>query len=73
MNEQAQNLDGIIVAGRLPINGPVWVQCDGYRCLAVLDRNGTWKSFFDGKELTDFVNVCAAQKEQAVHLQANLG
>jgi hypothetical protein len=30
----------------LPSPGvPVWVQCEGYRCLAARDENGAWLSY----------------------------
>ena len=34
-----------------------WVQCKGYRCMAVLDANGKWKSFITGEELSGVFNV----------------
>jgi hypothetical protein len=36
---------------------PVWVQCKGYRCLAYTDATGKRINFYNGKKLTDFVNV----------------
>jgi hypothetical protein len=35
----------------------VWVQCEGYRCMAYLDVKGKWVSFPARKVLTDFVRV----------------
>jgi hypothetical protein len=34
-----------------------WIQCKGYRCLAILDENGTWRCFATGKELKNVVKV----------------
>jgi len=34
-----------------------WVQCFDYRCLAVMDDFGRWKSFYDGADIPDFVRV----------------
>jgi len=36
---------------------PVWVQCEGYRCLAYLDDTGKWINFYTGKKLTDFIEI----------------
>jgi hypothetical protein len=33
------------------IGEPVWVQCDGGRCLATLGADGKWKTFYNGKPL----------------------
>jgi hypothetical protein len=33
-----------------------WVQCENFRCLAVIDKDGKWKSFSNGKELPDVIN-----------------
>jgi hypothetical protein len=38
---------------------PCWVQCQGYRCLAVL-RNGKWRTYATGGELADFIKVISA-------------
>jgi hypothetical protein len=32
-----------------------WVQCEGFRCMAVADNDGKWKMFHSGKELTSKV------------------
>jgi hypothetical protein len=32
-----------------------WVQCKGYRCLAILGPNAKWRSFSTGEELKDIV------------------
>jgi hypothetical protein len=45
-------------AERLPShNKPVWVKCDGFRCLAIMDNNGKWKTVFGGKELPGNIEV----------------
>jgi hypothetical protein len=36
---------------------PVWVQCEGFRCLAVRDRHGTWKIFYDGVPLSGVIKI----------------
>lgn len=33
------------------------VQCDGYRCVAVVEKDGRWKSVFTGNELRGVINV----------------
>ena len=43
-------------------NAPVWVQCEGYRCLAVLDHKGRWKAYATHKELSGVVKVIPAQQ-----------
>jgi hypothetical protein len=37
--------------------GLVWVQCDGYRCLAYINEGRKWVNFYTGEKLKDFVNV----------------
>jgi hypothetical protein len=36
---------------------PVWVQCEGFRCLAVHDRQGRWRMFFNDELLTGVISV----------------
>jgi hypothetical protein len=48
--------DGI-QKSKTPIQEPVWVQCNGYRCLAVLDEKGCWRSYHNMKPLTDMLHV----------------
>ena len=60
MNEQAQHLDGFIVGGQHPLYESLWVQCDGYRCLAFLGLDGKWRAYATGKELRDVVKVYSA-------------
>lgn len=35
----------------------IWVQCEGYRCLAYMDAAGKWINFYTGEKLMDFVKV----------------
>lgn len=42
---------------RVAIGEPVWVQCDGFRCLAYLDHRGEWRTFCTNAILTDVVKV----------------
>jgi hypothetical protein len=52
------NLDVCLPAGQLPEAGRrYWVQCSGYRCLAVIDEAGLWKAFYGGEELPDVIKV----------------
>ena len=61
VNEKDQKFDSIIAKAQpTQICEPCWVQCTGYRCLAVRDKNGKWRSYATGKELTDFIKVCIA-------------
>lgn len=36
---------------------PFWVQCNSRCCLAYCHRDGKWRNFDSGVELTDFVRV----------------
>jgi hypothetical protein len=47
---------------------PVWVQCDGFRCLACWGTGGRWRTFYDGKELSGVVKVLPDQFTTPVHL-----
>jgi len=43
---------------RMPRMGEqVVVQCEGYRCLAYLDKDGKWRSAHSGKELPRVLRV----------------
>jgi len=42
---------------------PVQVQCEGFRCLAYRDKDGTWKDFHTGKTLVGNVRVIEYQSE----------
>ncbi|MGD1089563.1 MAG: hypothetical protein ABR955_12700 [Verrucomicrobiota bacterium] len=58
MNEKDQKSGDYLSAGRLPeIGQPYWVQCKSFRCMAVLDKKGKWKSFSTDEELPDVINV----------------
>jgi hypothetical protein len=58
VNKKIEDLDG----GPPPvesaeINQRYWVQCDGYRCLAMMDKAGKWESVSTGKEVTGVIKV----------------
>jgi hypothetical protein len=58
MCEQIQNPDsGLPAAEHAKPGQQYWVQCKGYRCLAVLDNSGKWNCVATGKELTDVIRV----------------
>ena len=44
-----------------PYGEPVWVRCEGFRCLAVRDQHGRWRTFYDGKLLTGEIKVIENQ------------
>jgi hypothetical protein len=39
------------------VNVPVWVQCKGYRCMAVLNYKGEWRAYPSHKPLEDVIKV----------------
>jgi hypothetical protein len=45
----------LLAAQRLVIGQRYWVQCKGFRCMAVADYDGKWKIFPNGSELTSTV------------------
>ena len=55
MNGKGQN-SGEVISETQPPNQLCWVQCQGYRCLAVL-KDGKWRVYATGEELTDFIKV----------------
>jgi hypothetical protein len=60
MNKKLPNSNSLIPGEASPEKPQAhWVQCDHSICLAVLDKSGRWKSFSNGRVLTDFVKVCA--------------
>jgi len=40
-----------------PIGMNVWVQCDGYRCLAYLAAGGIWKDSYNHQELLNVIGI----------------
>jgi hypothetical protein len=40
-----------------PVNVPVWVQCKGYRCMAIQNYKGEWRTYPNHEPLTDIVHV----------------
>ncbi|HEV2693926.1 MAG TPA: hypothetical protein VG347_13615 [Verrucomicrobiae bacterium] len=43
--------------GPYAVNVPVWVQCNGYRCMAVLNYKGEWRTYPNHEPLTDIVQI----------------
>jgi hypothetical protein len=43
---------------------PVWVQCDGFRCLAYVNQRGEWRSYSSGARLSDGVTVLSEPIEE---------
>jgi hypothetical protein len=39
------------------VGEPVWVQCEGFRCLAYLNHRGEWRALSDNAKLTDVIKV----------------
>jgi hypothetical protein len=55
MTSSNKKLEG---ANKSPRPGePVWVQCDGYRCLAFQDKKGKWWSFYDRSNLPGVIKI----------------
>ena len=47
--------------GPQPIQGvPVQVQCDGYKCMAYLDREGRWVDLFNRQFVPRVLGVVSA-------------
>ena len=58
MYEKSLNLNFCLPAGQPPVaEQRYWIQCSDYRCLAVMDDFGRWKSFYGGEDIPDFVRV----------------
>jgi hypothetical protein len=62
MKEQGKSPEKVIPQGQ-PLIEPSWVQCRGYRCLAVLNKDGKWITYSNGKEITDFIRVISTVRE----------
>jgi hypothetical protein len=43
------------VAGQQIIGQRYWVQCEDFRCIAIVDYEGKWKIFHSGQQLTSDV------------------
>jgi hypothetical protein len=41
-----------------------WVQCENSLCMAVVDKDGKWKSFSNGKEIFDVISYCRSLNQQ---------
>ena len=58
VNTSNEKLEGTSVQKqRIPVGVPVWVQCDGYRCLAFLNQRGEWRAYSDCGKLSGVVKV----------------
>ena len=44
-------------SGLPPVGLNVWVQCEGYRCLAYRTKDGKWLTAIGNKEVTDVIRV----------------
>jgi hypothetical protein len=42
---------------KVEVGEPIWVQCEGYRCLAYLNQRGEWRAYFDNSKLPDTIKV----------------
>jgi len=56
--DPGHGMDSLPVEAGVPDTGgkPVWVQCRGFRCLAIFDQ-GKWKTFFGRNELAGEVTI----------------
>lgn len=58
MNTRQRELDEKSVqTQRVAIGEPVWVQCDGFRCLAYLSQRGEWRTYADNAKLTNVIKI----------------
>ena len=58
MDQSAYRADKQGVQGsQHAINVPVWVQCNGYRCMAVLNYKGEWRTYPNYEPLSDIIQV----------------
>jgi len=46
------------------VGEPVWVQCKVSGCLAVMDKNGNWKKFYDGVQLSGVIKALSNQSNK---------
>jgi hypothetical protein len=49
--------ESMVKEKEVPLETPVWVQCEGYRCLAVLSRQGEWRTLYNDKPLPKVIRV----------------
>jgi hypothetical protein len=54
---EQQNLKFTEITPAIHASQPQWVQCHGYRCLALLGQDGKWRCFATGEELKDVVKA----------------
>ena len=57
MNNSSQQENQGGQHGPYVVNVPVWVQCNGYRCMAVLNYKGEWRTYPNHEPLTDIVQI----------------
>jgi hypothetical protein len=58
MNTSAGKTDENCVQGQAKFaSEPVWVQCEGFRCLAYMNQKGEWRAYSSGVKLSDVVKV----------------
>lgn len=56
MNTAGEGMDAEIIPEER-VEAPVWVQCEGFRCLAYRDRRGDWRTFARDEKLPRVVRV----------------
>jgi hypothetical protein len=58
MTTSNEKLDAVDSGKKTSQSGePVWVQCEGFRCLAFQDKQGVWRAFYDRSKLPGPVKV----------------
>jgi len=53
-----EKIDALLSSPQMPetpSERKYWVQCKGYRCLAVTDASDKWRCFITGKDLSDHI------------------
>jgi hypothetical protein len=64
MNTCMENLGQDFVQKQPAVTGePVWVQCDGFRCMAYLNERGEWRAYSNGAKLSDVLQVLSESSE----------
>ena len=58
VNTHEENMDEERVQTKgVAVGEPVWVQCDGFRCLACLNHRGEWRAYSNNAKLPGTVKV----------------
>jgi len=57
---QAENLSTTLNTSSRPPGGLALVRCERFTCLAFLNMDGKWISYFDRKEVPDVLEVMTA-------------